>query len=81
MLTLMKQKRHQWLKAAKIYYLQPGDDTGLSDQAWDSLARELYRNRRVFPDCKILNNPEYNGGSLFWVKAPQYQEALSQYIP
>lgn len=81
MLTLMKQKRQQWLKAAMIYYLQPGDDTGLSDYEWDVLGRDLYMNRHLFPECKILNDPEYDGGSLFWVKIPQYQEALSKYLP
>lgn len=72
-------KRVLWLKAAQVYYLSPGDDSGVSDYEWDYLGRELYKVKHLFPLCPILNNPNYEGGSLFWVKRDMYSQALALY--
>ncbi len=71
--------RQKWLEAARIYYLLPGDDTGVSDHEWDRNASILYSNRDKFPDCKILNDETYTGGSLYWVKRQMYIDALELY--
>lgn len=73
------EKRRKWLTAAEAYYLSPGDDTGMTDHEWDRLARELYNNRALLPQCHILNDADYKGGSLYWVKSIDYAKALALY--
>ena len=75
----LKALRLKWLKAAKAYYIHPGDDTGMEDLDWDAAARTLFAARDQFPDCPILNEPTYQCGSLFWVSIPLYAEALETY--
>jgi hypothetical protein len=78
MLRNSRTLRLDWLRAAQTYYLSPGDDTGMSDREWDAAAMLLFDNRDVFPLCPVLNDPEYRGGSLFWVKKKMYEQALAQ---
>lgn len=73
--------RNKWLISARTYYLCPGDDTGMSDHEWDHVARQLFSKREMFADCKILNDPTYQGGSLYWVKRAMYEEELNKYKP
>lgn len=73
--------RNKWLISARIYYLYPGDDSGMSDHEWDQVARHLFNKRDLFADCKILNDPTYQGGSLYWVKRDMYEEELNKYKP
>lgn len=70
-------KRNKWLTAAKIYYLSPGDDSGMSDHEWDRLGRELYAAKDEMPWCPVLNHPDYTGGSLFWVTFKMYDSAFA----
>lgn len=72
-----EELRRRWIEAARIYYLSPGDDSGMTDSQWDAAARVLYRNRHLFPHCPILSDPEYAGGSLFWVRRGVYEAALA----
>jgi NAD-dependent DNA ligase len=68
-------KRINWLTAAQKYYMS--DDSEMSDREWDQLGRELFANRQNFPECLILNDPDYYaGGSLYWVKKELYQQAF-----
>lgn len=76
-----RKLRQRWLVSARIYYLYPGDDTGMSDHQWDIVAKKLYEKRALFPECSILNDPSYKGGSLFWVKRQSYEEELKKYTP
>lgn len=73
--------RRFWIKAARIYYLLPGDDTGMEDHHWDHYGRLLYKDRHLFPECPILHDPAYEGGSLYWVKRDMYDESLKLYTP
>ena len=71
--------RAKWLAAAKVYYLSPGDDSGMSDHQWDALGRHLFSNRDKLPLCPILNEPSYQGGSLFWVTYGLFDQAEKAY--
>lgn len=71
------QARTRWLQAARLYYLEPGEDTGMDDYTWDHLGRVLFANRERLPSCPVLNEPSYQGGSLFWVKRDLYAQALA----
>jgi hypothetical protein len=73
--------RRKWLVSARLYYLFAGVDSGMSDYDWDKLARELFSKKDIFADCKILNDPTYQGGSLYWVNKAKYQEELEKYKP
>jgi hypothetical protein len=73
--------RNKWLLSARTYYLFPGDDTGMSDHEWDQIAKQLFSKREIFADCKILNDPTYKVGSLFWLKRASYEEELKKYVP
>lgn len=76
-----RKLRQLWLVSARIYYLYPGDDTGMSDHQWDAAARKLFEKKALFPECSILNDPSYQGGSLYWVKRATYEEELKKYLP
>jgi len=78
---ILEEERKRWLEAAYIYYLSPGDDTGMSDGTWDMLGAVLYINKDRFPTCPILNAPDYTGGSLYWVKRDVFIEALKDNEP
>ncbi len=77
----LQQQRQTWLKAAEVYYLSAGEDSGMHDLAWDALGRLLFETRDQFPLCPILNDPRYDGGSLFWVTKPMYEKAMALYRP
>lgn len=68
--------RLRWLQAAHVYYLSPGDDSGMSDHEWDHIGRELYARRKELPGCPVLNDSSYPGGSIYWVTYGLYEEAL-----
>lgn len=65
-----------WLRAAFLYYLQPGENTGMSDAYWDSLGRALYENREQLgkENFPILFSEGWNGGSLFFLNFDDYPE-------
>lgn len=64
----------RWLRAAYLYYIEPGEDTGMSDAEWDYLSRKFYAERDQMndPEHAILHREEFQGGSLFWVKRDEY---------
>ncbi|MCK0507970.1 hypothetical protein [Aromatoleum anaerobium] len=65
---------HRWLRAAYLYYIEPGEDTGMSDAEWDSLSRKYLRERDQMtePEHAPLHRDEFDGGSLFWLRRGEY---------
>lgn len=74
---ILEEERKKWLKAAYTYYLEPGDDTGMSDLEWDATARLLYSHKDEMPWCPVLSDPTYEGGSLFWATSVLYDKAFA----
>ena len=67
-----------WLKAAYLYYINYGEDSGMSDAEWDHLSREFYANREQFSpeEYPVLHRSEFIGGSLFWLKKNEYPKEI-----
>jgi hypothetical protein len=69
----------RWLRAAYLYYITPGEDTGVQDYTWDHWSRELFGMRAFLPvaEYPVVHREEFIGGSLFWLKRDEYPaEAL-----
>lgn len=67
-----------WLKAAYSYYLGDGD-YAISDQQWDYQARMIYKDKKLFamlPEAvqERLKECDWDGGSLFFVRAKDYPD-------
>ena len=60
----------RWLKNAYEYYIGLGG-TNMSDYEWDLIAREIGKNPEIYDE---LRGKDYNGQSLFWMKAADYPE-------
>lgn len=68
--SVTKEEYRRWLRAAYIYYHGFGEDSGMTDHAWDSVAR------RINPeDWDELRGTGYEAGqSLFWLKRNEYPD-------
>jgi hypothetical protein len=78
-LQLLKDIRLQWLQAAYIYYIDTNKESALTDSQWDNYTNILISKRNKFPKCPILSDSSYSGGSLYWVTASKFTEALQLY--
>ena len=74
----MKKQRSEyirWLRAAYLYYVDnTGSDTGMHDLAWDAMSRDFFAHRAEYPEAEypVLHNPNFTGGSLFWLRKEDY---------
>lgn len=68
MVKVSEEEYRKWLKAAYIYYWGTGEDSGMTDYAWDSLGR------RINPEeWDELRGTDYvPGQSLFWLSKDKY---------
>jgi len=66
----------RWLRAAYLYYISAGEDSGMSDAEWDHWSRTLFASRGELPaeTFPVLHRKEFTGGSVFWLKASEYPE-------
>lgn len=69
-LEAMRIGRERARMARPVEEREPGEDTGMSDGEWDTLAHIFYLKRDAFPgpDYAILHHPDWAGGSLFFLK-------------
>lgn len=69
---------HKWLRAAYLYYITPGEDTGMHDLTWDAISRELYAARHLLPKetFPVLHHEYFSGGSLFWLGPEGYPSSV-----
>ena len=65
----------RWLTAAYRYYIGHGD-TDMCDAEWDKHSRDFFKNKDKYPVEKypVLHNPNFTGGSLFWLRPDQYPD-------
>ncbi len=75
----LNQLRKDWLTAAKNYYLTTGQPSNMTDERWDNVSQILMSKKNQFKKCPILNDPQYDGQSLFWVTPELYDKALKEY--
>ena len=70
----------EWLRAAYLYYITPGEETGMCDAQWDARSKEFYAARDQHPaaDYPVLHHPNFQGGSLFWLKREEYPREVTQ---
>ncbi len=80
MSLLTKSNYLRWLKAAYLYYITPGEDTGMGDSTWDYYAREFYKARDTLPkeEFPVLHHERWDGGSLFFLKKSEYPEEITK---
>lgn len=76
--SLKMDQYNRWLRAAYIYYIKAGEDTGMSDAEWDSLSRKFYseRHQMTEPEFAIIHRKEFTGGSLFWLSRDEYPKEI-----
>lgn len=70
------QQYIRWLRAAYLYYISAGEDSGMTDAEWDMWSRHFHAKRADLPadQYPVLHREEFTGGSLFWLKASEYPE-------
>jgi hypothetical protein len=75
----LNQLRRDWLTAAQNYYLTTGEQPTMTDERWDNVSKILMSKKSMFKKCPVLNNPNYDGQSLYWVKSEVYKQSLEVY--
>lgn len=75
-----------WLLAAYIYYLKPGEDPRMSDFEWTQRAYYYGLNRAKFQEDEfyIIRDLDFDGSSLYYLTEDDYRgvlgsEALDNY--
>lgn len=63
---MIADEYNRWLRAAYLYYIEPGEDTGMSDAEWDYLSRKFYaaRDQMSAPEHAVLHH-EISMGAVY----------------
>jgi hypothetical protein len=75
-LRVTEAQYQAWLRAAYKYYIDPDEfgESGMSDYDWDMLSRRLYAERDDHPDWVAIQHPDFEGMSLYFLRATDYPE-------
>ncbi len=66
----------RWLRAAYLYYISAGEDSGMTDAEWDYWSRKFYDERDQLPaeQFPVIHMEDFTGGSLFWLSREKYPD-------